>query len=273
MQAIRRVVPRPLRQPIRSVLAYPATLRLVSDVASFRRFRRLESFTTRWRDDEETIPIRIRELDGEALHVRPRSNDNWVLRDAFLGRHHVPPPAVDGGSLRVAWDLGAYIGATMAHLAVHHPEARIVGVEVDPANATLCRRNMEPWGERTEVVEAAVWHSDGEVAYRPADGDELSGIVAPAGEPGVTAPAISLNTLLERSGGAIDYVKMDIEGAEREVLRRNTEWAEHVRSIKVEVHPPYEVDECLADLGALGFRTSVDLIPPWPAHPQVAGVR
>lgn len=255
------------------MLAYPATARLVADAGSFRSFRRLENFTTRWRDDETTVAIRIRELGGEALHVRPRSNDNWVLRDAFLGRHHVPPDEVGSAPMRVAWDLGAYIGATMAHLAVQHPEARILGVEVDPDNAALCRRNVAPWGDRIEVVEAAVWHSDGEVAYRRVEGDELSGMVALDGEGGVSAPAISLNTLLERSGGEVDYVKMDIEGAEREVLRHNAEWARHVRSIKVEVHPPYEVDECLADLEALGFRTFVDLVPPWPAHPQVAGVR
>lgn len=48
-------------------------------------------------------------------------------------------------------------------------------------------------------------------------------------------------------------MKMDIEGAERHVLTRNTEWAERVGCIKVEVHPPYAIDECRRDLEGLGF--------------------
>jgi hypothetical protein len=75
------------------------------------------------------------------------------------------------------------------------------------------------------------------------------------------APAISLNTMLARFGGPVDYVKMDIEGSEREVLRTNTEWAAAVRSLKVEVHEPYTVGNCVRDLEALGFRAWLD-----PAH-------
>jgi hypothetical protein len=51
---------------------------------------------------------------------------------------------------------------------------------------------------------------------------------------------------------------MDIEGAEREVLRANTGWASSVRRIGVEVHALYTVEEGLADLTALGFRPELD---------------
>ena len=53
-------------------------------------------------------------------------------------------------------------------------------------------------------------------------------------------------------------MKMDIEGAERRVLRENTEWAASVHAIKVELHPPYSVSDCSADLQKLGFKTAVD---------------
>lgn len=67
--------------------------------------------------------------------------------------------------------------------------------------------------------------------------------------------ALSLNALLAEEGADIrvDYVKMDIEGAESEVLRQHTGWADRVDSIKVEVHSPYSVADCLRDLRALGF--------------------
>ena len=51
---------------------------------------------------------------------------------------------------------------------------------------------------------------------------------------------------------------MDIEGAEREVLTRATDWAAGVRQIQVEAHGEYTAAECERDLIGLGFRTTVD---------------
>ena len=56
-----------------------------------------------------------------------------------------------------------------------------------------------------------------------------------------------------RPGG---LVKMDIEGAERDVLRQNTEWAALVRTILVEIHEPYDVSSCCTDLARLGFEVT-----------------
>jgi hypothetical protein len=57
---------------------------------------------------------------------------------------------------------------------------------------------------------------------------------------------------------SIDFLKMDIEGAEAQVLRVNTDWARRVRCIKVEVHGPYTVEDCVRDLQALGFTARPD---------------
>lgn len=66
-----------------------------------------------------------------------------------------------------------------------------------------------------------------------------------------------------------------IEGAERDVLNAETEWSEHVRSIKVEGHEPYTTDACAADLARLGFATRIDdgWNPAGAGNPPVVGVR
>jgi hypothetical protein len=68
----------------------------------------------------------------------------------------------------------------------------------------------------------------------------------------------------------VDFVKMDIEGAEAQVLRRATEWAERVRSIKVEVHRTYSVSDGANDLRALGFETRIDDRPGQPSSGNMA---
>jgi len=74
-----------------------------------------------------------------------------------------------------------------------------------------------------------------------------------------SVPALSMNTLIAKYAPdrMIDYVKMDIEGAERQVLKENTEWMAHVRCIKVELHD-YQKEECIADLRQLGLQTLAD---------------
>jgi len=179
-------------------------------------------------------------------------------------------PRGDPGPVSVL-DLGANIGLTVAHLAETFPGARVVGVELDAANAALARRNVAPWSARCSLVEGAVWPEDGELEYhgwsantssfRVTDDEDSTAVVR-------HARAVSLSSLVEELGGA-DYVKMDIEGAEARVLTERTGWASAVRTIKVEVHPPYTVEGCARDLEALGFATRRDRRHSW----AVVGVR
>ncbi|HWH45291.1 MAG TPA: FkbM family methyltransferase [Thermoleophilaceae bacterium] len=247
IRAVRRRLPRGLRPWI-------VAARLVPGGEDRRRFVALTQ--RRW-EGTEPVEVPLRPLGGARVAVRPGGQDPIVVQDTFVARYHLPPPGSVPGGARVIWDLGSNIGLTAADMAVRYPSARVFAVELDPANAAMCERNLASWADRVEVVGAGVWVEDGELRFSRAPGRELEArveAVAEGGEATETAPALSLDTLLERSGGGrVDYVKMDIEGAEREVLRRNTGWAASVGAIKVECHDPYSVEECVEDLRALGF--------------------
>jgi FkbM family methyltransferase len=144
----------------------------------------------------------------------------------------------------------------MAHFLYLYPEAHVLGVELDGDNVALARQNVAEWEDRCQLIHAAVWPTDGEVHYR-GWGSGTSNFQVTGGE-GASVPAVSLNTLMATSERPVDYLKIDIEGAERPVLREHTDWAANVRSLKVELHGDYSVAECEADLRALGFTTRVD---------------
>ena len=245
--------------------------RLASDPATVANLLRLRFSRRRG----GTLAVRLRPLRGHPVSVRTGTDDLW----AVLGMTpplHLPPASLARDEIATIWDLGANIGLTMCHLAIECPRARIVGVELDPENAALCRHNIEPWVARCALVEAAVWDVDGEVVYGREEGNEHAFRVDPDAADGRTARAISLNSLLERYSPetAIDYVKVDIEGAEQRVLQLNTAWAERVRAIKVEVHPPYVVEDCIRDLRSLGFEAELDpLYTDWSGMPAVMGAK
>lgn len=192
--------------------------------------------------------VRMRGLPGIDLRIRRGTTDPEVVVSTFLGRFHIPPSGVRDP--RIIWDLGANIGLTMAHMASAFPEARIVGVELDPCNAALARLNVSQWRDRCEVLAAAVWPDDGEVHFEIYPGEEDGAAVAAGGR--YVASAISLDSLRARVGPA-DFVKMDVEGTESKLLTRSTGWADHVRCLAVECHPPYSLEQGLQDLTALGF--------------------
>jgi len=256
---LRRVVPRPLRHAVRALAGYPDTHRLAADWRSFLELRRLQNPSERLISSGRPVKVRFRGLAGAPVSLRPGTQDDSLAHDVFFKSHHLPPSSIPAHELRVIWDLGANAGLTMAHMATLLPDARIVGVELDEENLLLCRSNIAAWGERCEVIHAAVWVADGTVAYERPSGQEQSFHVSadppPDGAAAGSAPAISLDTLLKRTGSPVDYVKMDIEGAEMPVLKQSTSWAEQVRSIKVEVHAPYTVEQCATDLRRLGFQT------------------
>lgn len=251
---------------VRTRLRLTTTLqaaRALSDVASLWRFRQLDAIDHESARHDGAVGLRMRALGGQPLWVRPGTSDLSVVKEALFEAHHLPPAELEPGEVRTILDLGANIGLTVADLAHRFPAARVLGVELDAGNAKLAERNVAAWHPRAEVLRAAAWTEDGEVRYGGTRGDEWGFRIEPAGgegggrEPVGVAPALALAGLLERlapGGGQVDYVKMDVEGAERALLAGGANWASRVRGLKVEVHPPYSREACRADLERLGFR-------------------
>jgi len=212
--------------------------------------------------DAPLLELRIRELNGRPIWCRAGLSDFGVLYDTFDGGYHVPPDTLR--PIRTVLDLGSNIGLTIAHFAVLFPEARILGVEIDEENIALCRKNIAPWADRCDVIHAAAWHEAGDVAY---GGTRESGYAVLNGDGGAAkgrVRSMTLGALIDQLGAAtVDYVKMDIEGAESKVLANAGAWAARVRCLKVEVHPEkalpcYPVEACIADLERHGFRCSLE---------------
>jgi FkbM family methyltransferase len=218
---------------------------LFSDPRSFLRYCRLLTGGGR------PATVAVRALDGARVQLRPHSSDALVLWETFGQRFHVPP--VDLAGAKAILDLGANIGLTAAHYAVLCPNANVVAVEMDARNAELARANTERWRDRVTVINAAAWWEPTELSYDAPAGEEYGFRVDAGGSQRVQAVAVSD---LVAELGHVDFVKMDIEGAEREVLAQDSAWAERVSAIQVETHAPYTVGECEQRLRELGFATS-----------------
>jgi FkbM family methyltransferase len=155
------------------------------------------------------------------------------IREVFAeGDYAIDVP----GEPAVVLDLGGNIGAASVYFATRWPRARIVVVEPDPNAFARLVRNVRRF-PRIEPLRLAVAERDGEVTlYRPERWTLTNSVFPTAGASQIRVRAASLDSLIEGfCGGAVDVVKIDVEGAEYAVLRGSTA-RDRIPALVGEVH-------------------------------------
>ena len=157
-------------------------------------------------------------------------------------------------------DVGANIGMVSIFYANRYPNARIVAVEAEPSNFEILLQNVKHYSNILPF-HAALWDRDGQVSLIAPGGNEDTafkvGFAVHAGE-GVPVRAITVRTLMKEAGiSSIDLLKIDIEGAEKEVFETASDWIDNVRCLAIELHDRFKPGCREAVRGATGaFRES-----------------
>ena len=193
-------------------------------------------------DPDRLITLRVPGVGRMA--VRPRGSDMEVARSVFINGSHAFPAAVtgrvtdryrallDAGRAPIIVDAGAYIGATALWYGAQFPEARIVGIEPDPANAALLRRNV---GGRTNcvVIEGAIGSQRGFVRLQ----QQRAGWDVRTERAAKGVPVLRMEDAFSASGADAPFlVKINIEGFESDLFSSNTDWVRQCQVVVIEPH-------------------------------------
>ncbi len=159
-------------------------------------------------------------------------------------------------------DCGANIGISVLRFKQLYPKARITAFEPDPVACAALRRNTSQNGfPDVTVIEAAVWDCEGVMRFHTdgADGGHLLPNEDSLGNDGpLRVRTVRLADYLQEP---VDFVKLDVEGAELVVLQDCARHLENVACLAVEVHyrvsRPGDLAELLCILGQTGFKVSL----------------
>jgi FkbM family methyltransferase len=148
----------------------------------------------------------------------------------------------------VILDCGANIGLSVIYFKIHHPNSTITAFEPDEKNYELLVKNINSMGlSDVEVRKEAVWikdttlnfSSEGSTASRIEDDNENKS------KKSIRVKATRLNDLLKSK---VDMLKMDIEGAEYEVIKDIEDKLHFVQLLFLEYHGTFQQNTRLTEM-------------------------
>jgi FkbM family methyltransferase len=152
-------------------------------------------------------------------------------------------------------DCGANIGLSVIYLKTQYPQARIIAFEPDPVNFKFLEKNIRSSKfTDVELRNEAIWKDNSTLEF-VSDGTLGSKLVADADNSNIIkVKATRLKDLLDQK---VDFLKMDIEGAEYEVLKDCGKSLKNIDHLFIEFHgfftKMYELTDILQLVQSNGF--------------------
>jgi len=135
-------------------------------------------------------------------------------------------------------DGGANIGLTSVFFANKYPQADIVAVEPEEGNFEMLKKNTRNYG-KIGLIRAGIWSHPAILSVIDEGKGNNSFTVTEMLSPQADSiNAISINDIMqEKSWDSIDILKLDIEGAEKNVFEKKFEqWLPLVKILIIEFH-------------------------------------
>lgn len=136
-------------------------------------------------------------------------------------------------------DCGCHIGLSILYFKDRAPNAYIQAYEADPENFKSSQKNIESFNlSNVQVFNQAVWINDGGISFSNLGGHsgkvDMSTHQALEQKSTINIPSMRLRDALKNK--PIDILKIDIEGAEREVMEDIKNNLQDVKLIFIEIH-------------------------------------
>jgi FkbM family methyltransferase len=166
-------------------------------------------------------------------------------------------------------DCGTNIGLSLIYFKKLFPLSKVLGFEADPNLFNVCQKNLASFKlSDIQLINAAVWNKEGVVKFK--SDNSLGGKISDNtnGQNLIEIKTVKLSDYLDKK---IDFLKIDIEGAEYEVLKECQDHLKNVERLFVEyhsdLHSDQRLDELLEIFKGAGFRYYIEVAGKVMQHP------
>lgn len=210
------------------------------NVRLYRYIKSLGAIYGRWLYFQERIcrnprVIRVR-YKARELWLRLNTTDILVLFTVFYRQDYAMNPST---LPRVIVDAGAYTGYTAIYFAEKFPTAKIIAIEPVPSNFELLKKNTSNYPQ-IFPINKALWYQNTRLQIHDQStghwGYTVAENTAPTSNLG-EIDAITINDIMQEFKiNQIDLLKVDIEGAEKEIFEHCQPWIANIGIIAIELH-------------------------------------
>jgi FkbM family methyltransferase len=186
------------------------------------------------------------------VYMRTETGDINMFYEIFWSDMYNIPESLLAAPLNII-DLGANVGFTTMYFALKYPDAKIISLEPSKMNFVVLQKNIA-LQKNVKALNAAVWFESKQIPFMEAANAYNSRIAETDTEHSHTIEAYNVEDILSKENiDTIDLLKIDIEGAEKDILQKNQDWLNKVKNIIIEIHEPYSFSDLQEDLAKYGF--------------------
>jgi len=181
-----------------------------------------------------TNQIRLKGIK-HPIKLRSPSSDVNAFRQVFVYKEYDVEVKPDPDFII---DAGSNIGLAAIYFANRFPNATIVSVEPESKNFDLLKANTVHY-EKIKPVQSGLWSHQTFLKVRDIGLGNWGFVVEEHATPDTeTFEAISISDILKRFDKTeIDILKLDVEGAEKEIFTRGyQDWLPKTRILIIELH-------------------------------------
>jgi FkbM family methyltransferase len=220
--------------------------------ANSKKFSLSKSYNISPKKENNYFSINIKFKDvKQTIFLRTYKGDIDIFYEIFQKEIYLAPAEKKDPELII--DLGANIGLSALYFTALFPKARIICVEPGDESYKFLIKNVASQIQARQIttLKAAVMGTDGNVSFSDSKMHYNSKVTASIIK---NTEAFSLHTLYKKYNiQSADLIKMDIEGAEKDVFE-SPDWLYAVKNLIIEMHSEDIMDSCIDKLEKSNFK-------------------
>jgi FkbM family methyltransferase len=174
------------------------------------------------------------------IYLRDNFSDKAIFLQVFVERQYVPIN-FDFPKIETILDGGANIGLASIFFTTMFPDAEILAVEPNKSNFELLYKNTKTYNS-IDCHYGAIWDKEEDIHITNPESLAAGFEVDRGAKNDNLLRGTTIQKLLGlKKWSRIDLLKLDIEGAEKEVFNAaDTNWLKKIRVLIIELHDHYK---------------------------------
>jgi len=203
--------------------------------------RKTEESKKHFLSDYLPRPIVVKSKEGIFFMARPKFEDLARFLFSKIMAKWEPIFTIKLDEDDTVIDIGANVGYYTLYLSKFLKTGKIISIEADPETCSVLKKNCELNNMKNVIIHNfAISNKSGQITFYKSETHSGENSIYSSGiknkKSSISIPASTLDKMLKSNYPKIDFIKIDVEGAEFDVLKGGEDTLKITKKILIELH-------------------------------------